>query len=195
MTVIMTPEQREQLIQRYYDGETIGNEGRQAEAILEADPEARELLSHLRSMSDVIRTDVAAAVADEDFSSYWSEIHERLPKGPLTLETGEERERAFAAAGDVVMREIPLAPPRQSWWRMLLGPGLATAGVLAVVVALFAPGIMGLEAGVPAGPAIATSVDHTVEIEEIDSDGLMVMVTQESADVPGIIWITESEES
>ncbi|GEM_PF-1967533 len=195
MTVIMTPEERDQLIQRYYDGETLGNEGRQAEALLEADPEARQLLAHLRTMSDAIQTDIALAVAEEDFSSYWTDIHERLPKGPLTLETGEERDRAFAAAGDVVVTEVPMAPPRRSLWRMLFGPGLATAGALAVLVAFFAPGTFGLDASVPSGPAIATNVDHTVEIEEIDSDGLMVMVTQESAEVPGIIWITESEES
>jgi hypothetical protein len=195
MTTIMTPEQRDRLIQRYYDDETIGNEGRQAEALLKSDPEARELLDHLRSMSDFIRTDIAAAVADEDFSSYWSDIHERLPKGPLTLETGEERERAFAAAGDVVVREVEMKPPQRSLWRWLRGSGLALAGSLAVIAALFAPGLFGLDQMMPSGPAVATNVDHTAEIEEIDSDGLMVMVTQESPDAPGITWITESEES
>ena len=195
MTKLMTPEQRDRLIQRYYDGETIGNEARQAEAILESDPEARELLDHFRSMSDVIRTEIADAVADEDFTSYWSDIHERLPKGPLTLETGDERDRALSAAGDVVVREVEMKAPRRSLWRTLFGPGLAAAGALAVVAALATPGLLGLEQTTSAGPAVATNVDHTADIEEIDSDGLMVMVTQESPDVPGITWITESEES
>jgi anti-sigma factor RsiW len=193
MTPIMTPEQRDQLIQRHYDGETIGNEARQAEALLESDPEAQLLLENLRSMSDFIRTDIAAAVADEDFSSYWTDIHERLPKGPLTLETGEERERAFAAA-DVVVREVEMKPPQRTFWRWLRGPGLALAGTAAVIVAMFVPGLFGLDYMVPSEPAVATNVDHTAEIGEIDSDGLLVMVTQESPDAPGITWITESEE-
>jgi hypothetical protein len=35
-------------------------------------------------------------------------------------------------------------------------------------------------------------VDYSIEIEEIDSPGPLVMVQQESDDVPAIIWIQES---
>ena len=43
----MTSEERDQLIQRYYDGETIGNESAVAERLLDEDPSARALLESL----------------------------------------------------------------------------------------------------------------------------------------------------
>ena len=82
----MSPEERDQLIQRYYDGETVGNEAAQARAILERDPEARELIKELQNLSDKIKVEIEDAVAEEDFSSYWASIQSRLPHGPPTGE-------------------------------------------------------------------------------------------------------------
>lgn len=188
----MNNEERFQLIQRYYDGETIGNENAVVERLLEEDPEARDLLASLREISGAIRTEVAAAVAEEDFSNFWSDVSTRLPKGPLTLETGQEAARRAQqiADGNLVVREPEAleAPSAWGWLRNLLtGPGLAVAGAALCLVALFAPVWNGDESAVP-----VAGIDQSVEVEEIDSPGTFVMVVQESADVPAIVWVTET---
>ena len=188
----MNSEERDQLIQRYYDGETLGNENAIVERMLEDDPSARELLSSLRTISGAIRTEVAAAVAEEDFSNFWSDLSTRLPKGPLTLETGQEAARRAQSIADGALLasepEAMQAPSTFGWLRGLLtGPGLAVAGAALCLVALFAP-VWGLdESAVP-----VAGMDQSVDVEEIDSPGAFVMVVQESADVPAIVWVTET---
>jgi hypothetical protein len=200
----MTREEREQLVQRYYDGETVGAEARLVERMLEEDPETRRMLESLREISDSIRVDVESAVADEDFSAYWADIKGKLPKGPLTLETGqEEGERRTLRAADDLLTRAPRALEERLplWRRWSLLPVLATAAVTAaLVLALRLPGTDGERSsggtatgnGGSAAPVAAGPVDYSIEIEEIDSPGPLVMVQQESDDVPAIIWIQES---
>jgi hypothetical protein len=60
---------------------------------------------------------------------------------------------------------------------------LAAAGVAAILVALWAPATwLGGEAQV---------ANYSVDIEAIDSDGDLVMVTQENDDSPLIVWVNE----
>ena len=190
----MTSEERDQLIQRYYDGETIGNESAVAERLLDEDPSARALLESLRTISGAIRTEVDAAVAQEDFTSFWDDVAVRLPKGPLTLETGQDNAREaqrLAAEQNLLRREPePIGSEGWAWLRNLLtGPGLAVAGVALCLVALFAPV---WNAG---GEALPTAgMDQSIEVESIDSPGAFVMVVQESSEVPAIVWVTETEE-
>jgi len=190
----MTNEERDQLIQRYYDGETLGNENSLAEGLLDQDPEARALLESLRTISGAIRTEVAMAVAEEDFSSFWTDVSERLPKGPLTLETGQDSARKAQAMADenlLAGEPQPIAAGGGfAWLRNLLnGPGLAVAGVAMCLVALFAPVWGGSDSALP-----IAGMDQTIEVESIDSPGAFVMVVQESNDVPAIVWVTETDE-
>lgn len=190
----MTNDERAQLIQRYYDGETIGNEAALAERLIDEDPEARALLESLREISGAIRTEVSAAVAQEDFSSFWDDLSERLPKGPLTLETGQDAARKaqrLAEEENLLVRDPePISGGSWSWLRNLLsGPGLAVAGAALCVVALIGPlWNTGGEALPVAG------MDQTIEVESIDSPGAFVMVVQESNEVPAIVWVTETDE-
>lgn len=191
----MNSEERDQLIQRYYDGETIGNENAMVERLLEEDPHARDLLSSLRTISGAIRTEVAAAVADEDFSNFWSDVSVRLPKGPLTLETGQDAAKRAQqiADGQLLTREPEELGARSPWsWLsgLLGGPGLAVAGAALCLVALFAP-VWSTED--PSAVPLA-GVDQSIEVEEIDSPGAFVMVVQESTDVPAIVWVTETSD-
>ncbi len=190
----MTSEERDQLIQRYYDGETIGNERAVAERLLDEDPSARVLLESLRTISGAIRTEVDAAVAEEDFTSFWDDVAVRLPKGPLTLETGQDNAREaqrLAAEQNLVRRDPePIGNGGWAWLRNLLtGPGLAVAGAALCLVALFAPV---WNAGGDALPV--AGMDQSIEVESIDSPGAFVMVVQESSEVPAIVWVTETEE-
>jgi anti-sigma factor RsiW len=169
----MTPEERDQLIQRYYDGETIGNEAAQVEQLLESDPEARGVLESLRTLSDEIKTDLAHALAGEDFDSYWGAIEDRLepaPEGP-------------AAGPDLVVAPAePLRHGRGGWLRWLFHPGLAAGLAAAIAIAVF----------LPMSPE-EVPVSYAIEIEEIDSAGPMVMVHQESDDLPAIVWFVEAD--
>ena len=181
------------LIQRYYDGETIGNENAVVERLLEEDPQARDMLASLRTISGAIRTEVAAAVAEEDFSNFWSDVSVRLPKGPLTLETGQDAAKRAQqiADGELLTGEPEALQAPSSWgWlqRLLGGPGLAVVGAALCLVALFAPVWSTTdESAVP-----VAGIDQSIEVEEIDSPGTFVMVVQESADVPAIVWVTET---
>jgi hypothetical protein len=38
------------------------------------------------------------------------------------------------------------------------------------------------------------AIDHTIVVEEIESPGPLVMIQQEDASEPAIIWIVESDE-
>ena len=191
----MTNEERDQLIQRYYDGETLGNENSMAEKLLEADPEAQALLQSLRTISGAIRTEVAEAVAQEDFSSFWTDVSERLPKGPLTLETEQDSARKAQRIADENLLARQPEPIQASggfaWLRGLMsGPGLAVAGAALCLVALFAPVWNIGDSALP-----VAGQDQTIEVESIDSPGAFVMVVQESNDVPAIVWVTETTES
>lgn len=189
----MNTDERDQLIQRYYDGETIGNENAVVERLLEDDPQARDMLLSLRTISGAIRTDVAAAVAEEDFSNFWSDVSVRLPKGPLTLETGQDSAKRAQqiADGKLLAREpeAMAAPSTWGWLRGLLGgPGLAVVGAALCIVALFAPVWSSSdESAIP-----VAGMDQSIDVEEIDSPGTFVMVVQDSADVPAIVWVTET---
>lgn len=140
----MSPEERDQLIQRYYDGETIGNESAQAREILEKDPEARALIEQLQSLSDKIKVEIQEAVAEEDFSTYWASIQSRLPQGPPTgeVETVPDEDQGLleepAIPSDrpdvIVHNPSTLEPPRRSWLPWLLGPALGAAVATVVVL-------------------------------------------------------------
>ena len=156
----MNPDERDQLIQRYYDGETIGNEKAQAQALLESDPGARAALEQLQTLSDEIRIEISEAVADEDFSTYWSRIQSRLPTGPPTGEIEVLRDedldpgRVEAAVGPEVVVRSPQAmgAPRRSWWPWVLGPALGAAAAAALV---FAIGLPGERSGADGGEQVA----------------------------------------
>jgi negative regulator of sigma E activity len=166
--VNITPDERFQLIQRFYDGETLGNEAAIVEKMLETDEEAREILEGLRMLSDTIKVDVAKAVEQEDFSNYWAAIQERLPEGQLTVEP----EHAVRPAEPIRQR------PRLLRW--LFGPALASAAAAALAVALFVPH----QAPQPASFA--------VEIQQIDGFGSVVHVVEATSDTPMLITFTES---
>lgn len=185
----MTVEERDRLLQRYFDGETIGNERRVAEDLLRDDPEARILLEELRSISGAVRVELGHALEEEDFSAYWSSIEQRLPKGPLTMEPDQHAGEVRAGPRHVVQVGPPLAEPPLAWLRrLLLGPVMATAGLAAVGVAM----LISSPAADPTGHLAV--VDHTLEIDSIESDGAMVMVVQDDSTQPAIIFFTDSQE-
>ena len=171
----MTPEERDQLIQRYYDGETLGAEAALAEKLVAEDPEAAALLESLQDISDSIRVDIAEALAREDFSHYWDDIAQRLPSEPATLDDEVVAARAPA----------PITSRRKPWFRWLFGPALS-AGALAALAVVVMPGITG---GPDFGP-----VTYAVEIESVESDGAMVIVTQATDDAPAIVSFQESRD-
>jgi anti-sigma factor RsiW len=184
MDITMTPEERDRLIQRYFDGETLGDEVAHAERLLDEDPAAAEQLATLRTLSNSIKIDVAGALAEEDFSEYWANISERL----------EDEAVAVTEATDSIIAESskPLAGPPSVFERLFGWAGLAAA---AGAAALIAVGI--LTRGGPLidpAPGLLATVDHTIVVEEIESPGSLVMVQQGSSAEPAIIWIIESDE-
>ena len=185
----VSPTEQEQLIQRYYDGETIGRESELAEKMLREDPVAQQLLEGLVSLSGSIQLDLDSAVAEEDFSGYWDTIQQRLPEGPLS---GEVPTVGNAAANDVVMGPRQrMGAPRRHWMSWLLGPSLGAAAAVLVMALLVMPGVQDEQVSERANLA-HVGVDHTIDIESIESDGPLVMVMQENADEPAIIWFVES---
>lgn len=185
----LTIEERDRLLQRYFDGETLGNEARLAEDLLRDDPEARILMAELQSISGAVRVELGQALGEEDFSAYWSNIEQRLPKGPLTMEPDQKPGEARERHRHVVQVGEPLEERPLAWLRRLLfGPAMALSGVGLVVAAMvLAP------PRTPA-PAHLAVVDHTIEIENIESDGAMVMVVQDDSTQPAIIFFTDSQE-
>ena len=130
----MKPTEREELIQRYYDGETVGRESELAERMLQEDPVAQEILEGLVRLSGSIQLELDSAVEAEDFSGYWQQIEERLPDGPLSEEVAT---LAVPAAADVVVgRPQRMGRPRRSWLPWLLGPSLGAAAAAMLMVLL-----------------------------------------------------------
>jgi hypothetical protein len=170
----VSPLERDRLVQRHFDGETVGREAAVAERLLESDADARALLDSLGVVADSVRFDIDDAVEAEDFSSYWSEIADRLPPGPMTLDPD----------GDTVVHRASevLVASRVGWLRRLLRPGLAAAAVTALLaVALLAP------LRPPRAP-----VSFAVEIEQVDSAGPSVVVVEATSDAPAIVSFTET---
>lgn len=165
----MTPDERFQLIQRYYDGETIGNEAGIVEHLLEQDEEAREILDSLRMLSDTIKVDVARAVEEEDFSSYWDSIRVRLPEGPLTIDP------------EVAARPAEPIRQRPRLLRWFFGPALASAAAVMLALALFVP-----------QPPPPEPASFAVEIEQIDGFGTEFEVVQATGDTPLLVSFVES---
>jgi anti-sigma factor RsiW len=183
-----THEERQKLIQRYFDGETLGNEARLAEELIDADPALAAELESLKVISGAVRTELAAVVAQEDFTSYWDDIEKKLPKGPLTLNAEEGTRQG---KGAMVRTTAPATEPSMLWLRrILVGPVLA-AGGLALAVLAFGIGDRATSPG--GGPGLAR-VDQTLEVESVESEGEMVMVVQDDTSVPAIVWFTEGQE-
>jgi len=185
----MTFSVREQLIQRYYDGETIGRESELVEEMLRTEPEAQQILERLVMLSDNIKIDLGAAVAEEDFSQYWDNIQSRLPAGPLSGEVSTVADAAGPAP--VVMRKgRRMTPPQRPWLAWVLGPALGAAAA-ALIMALFV--VPASRSPEPVPLAEVAAPDHTIEIESIESDGPLVMVMQENSEQPAIIWFVETD--
>jgi len=183
----MTPSEQEQLIQRYYDGETIGRESDLAEEMLRSDPQAQKILDNLVLLSDSIKIDLDLVVDQEDFSGYWDDIQRRLPEGPLT---GEIAAVGSAANSDVVVRKgRRMASPGRPWLAWVIGPAFGAAAA-AVVMGLFLMPSLRQDPEMVAEPVVP---DHTIDIESIESDGPLVMVMQENSDEPAIIWFVETD--
>jgi len=164
----VTPDERFQLIQRYYDGETIGNEVALVEKLLEEDEEAREILESLRMLSDTIKVDVARAVEEEDFSEYWDSIRVRLPEGPLTIEP------------EVAARPAEPIKQRPRLLRWFFGPALASAAAAVLAIAL-------IQSPPPPEPS-----SFAVEIEQIDGFGSEFEVVEATVATPMLVSFVES---
>jgi hypothetical protein len=185
----MNPTEQEQLIQRYYDGETIGRESELAENMLRDDPAAQQILEGLVRLSGNIQLDLDSVVAEEDFSGYWDTIQKRLPEGPPT---GEVATLARASANNVVIgRRQRMSAPARPWLTWLLGPSLGAAAAVLAMALFVLPGLREDRAVQVA--ELPVLMDHTIDIESIESDGPLVMVMQENADEPAIIWFVESD--
>lgn len=183
-TPTMTIEERDQLIQRYFDGETLGNEAARVERMIDEDPAAAEQLAVLRTLSDSIKIDIAGALAEEDFSDYWANISERL----------SDESVALSESADSIVAETlqPISGPPSLFERLFGWAGLAAAGGAAALIAV---GI--LTRGGPLvdpGSVQVAAIDHTIVVEEIVSPGPLVMIQQEDGSEPAIIWIVESDE-
>lgn len=170
----MTPEERDHLIQRYYDGETLGAEAALAEKLLAEDPEAAAMLESLRDISDSIRVDISEALAREDFSHYWDDIAQRLPSEPATLDDDVVATPASA----------PITTRRRPWFRWVFGPALSAGAVAAIAIAMM-PAITGPDLG---------PISYAVDIVEVESDGAMVIVTPATDSAPAIVSFQESWE-
>lgn len=170
----MTPEERDQLIQRYYDGESIGAEAAQAEQLLQTDPEAKAMIESLRDISDSIQVDLAQALAREDFSTYWDDIAGRLPTGVPTADPDE-----------VVVARTPeaIGEPRRPWYRWFMSPAFGAVAVAALVAVAVLPNMT--------EPELAP-VSFAVEIEEVETSGAMVVIQEASATSPAIVSFQES---
>jgi len=186
----MNPTEQEQLIQRYYDGETIGRESELAEKMLREDPVAQQILEGLVQLSGDIQLDLDSVVAEEDFSGYWDTIQKRLPDGPITGEVGS---LASAPANDLLVgRRQRMPAAGRPWLTWFLGPSLGAAAAVLAMAMFVLPGLREDEP-VPVAELPAAAADHTIDIESIESDGPLVMVMQENADEPAIIWFVESD--
>ena len=180
----LTPEERDQLIQRYFDGETLGAESSQAERLLKEDPEAAELLATLRTLSDSIKIDVAGALAEEDFSEYWTNIAEGIADDGVAVT--READSIVAKSAE------PLAAPPSLFQRLFGWSGLAAAAGAAALIAF---GVLNVGDSSVSGDSVPlAAVDHTMIVEEIESPSSLVMVQQENSEEPAIIWIVESDE-
>ena len=178
----MTSEEKERLIQRYFDGETLGQERALAERLVEEDPAAAEVLARLRTLSDSIKIDLEAVLAEEDFSEYWNNIAGRLE---------ESSDIPVVAPGVVAAPQQEMVAPRSFFDRLFGSMGLAAAGAAAalILVGVFtkAP-----ESSSSSGMEIAAVMPMST-IDEVESPSQLVMVNQDSQDEPAIVWIVETD--
>ena len=164
----MTRREQRELVQRWFDGEALGAEERVASRLVADDPDSRDWLELMERLADGVRSDVEVAVQQEDFSGYWDSIADRLPAGPLTLQSDDQ-----------VLRQAPAAiARRRRGVRWLLRPAVAFLAVL--LAALW------LRAAPPASP-----VSYVVEIIEVDSSSAAV-VREATLDTPSMVSFVES---
>lgn len=177
----MTSEEKERLIQRYFDGETLGQERALAERLVEEDPAAAEVLARLRTLSDSIKIDLEAVLAEEDFSQYWNNIAGRL---------GESSDVPVVEPGVVAAPEQEMVAPRSLFDRLFGSMGLATAAAAAAII------LVGVFTRAPetssSGLEVAAVMPMST-IDEVESPSELVMVNQDSQDEPAIVWIVETD--
>lgn len=184
----MTTEERDELfrlVMRYHDGELPSAEREEIRALIDGDPEAQAWLADMEAMGNATYEYVRDAVHDEDFSEYWVTIDEGVRSPTPGL---RERKRARDEAG--------LGP----WLRRHFGSWLAPVGGIAVAGAAAA---IVLAVGLPWATRNAaqevsaadwegiTTVDNTLEIEDISGDDWSVSILAAGEDQPMIIWLDD----
>ena len=102
-------------LQAYADGELSTSEASEVEALLQSDAEARDLIVELRNTQGALRIFEAQLKVPESRDFYWSKIRRQI-----------EREEA-----------VPAARPAIPWWRRILVPAGAFAGLAIAAMLAF----------------------------------------------------------
>ncbi|MCK6528000.1 hypothetical protein L6R50_10720 [Myxococcota bacterium] len=178
----------EALLLRYHDGETDAEGTARAEALLAADAGARRHVEELGALGEGLRQWSAAA-------------------GPVDLWPGVEAEvRPAPVRGAPDPRPSPPSPAgglAEAWSRFLslLRPwampvALGAAAALVAALLLDRPDPESVPALAARSPfAGAGTADNGMVIDDIQSDGGVVMVLESDGVQPAIIWIDEPEGS
>ncbi|HKA86694.1 MAG TPA: hypothetical protein VKE22_03475 [Haliangiales bacterium] len=158
---------------RYLDGELSPREAREAEAAIEASPDARRKLDAMRQLRDVVAARIEAEVADAEaeLEGSWRKIAAALPEPPRAGVWARLREWFDAYRGHV-----------------LTGALAASAGVVLTLV-LHPSGRM---AGAPPEAAEAAVVE-SLEVPEGSGTILQVPSDDKNAPATTVIWLTPGE--
>lgn len=179
----------EALLLRYHDGEADAEGTARAEALLAADAEARRHFEELGALGEGLRQ-WAAAAGEVDL---WPGVEAGVRPAPARTASDPHPPRPSPAGSGVAeawSRLLSLLRP----WAMPVALGAAAALVAALLLDRSDPGsVPALAARSPfAGAATA---DNGMVIDDIQSDGGVVMVLESDGAQPAIIWIDEPEGS
>jgi len=195
----MTAPDREQTLQRYFDGELPPAEADALRARLESDPELSAKLAGLEHLRALLRAALAPEVVGADVDA--SEVFEVI-------------EARIAAANDAVDDAEPLAPPpERPALRVVEGEGSAPApaaaprgrilygilgGALAAAAAAFL--VFAIPRGTHPEPSQPPVAENTPapgsEIEDVDfgySTGAIFQVEGQEGTQYAVVWISDEK--
>ncbi|MBX3270202.1 MAG: hypothetical protein KF729_08065 [Sandaracinaceae bacterium] len=188
----MTEPNRDDTLQRHFDGDLAPEEAEAFRAELEADADLRARLEGLERLRTLLRAALAPEhVEAPDGDAAFAAIERALSEPPAAIEPAAEAERPRPALRAIAGGAPKASPPtsRMGLWVSVATVGLAAAAAVAFFV-LRAP-----DAPARPDPIATASPPPGSEIEQIDfghSTGAIFQVEDQGAQY-AVVWISDEK--
>ncbi len=172
--------QRDELLQRFLDGDLSPQEAREARALMATDPEFSAGAERYRRLGDLMRELARSEAFEKDTDAIWARIEGGLASG---------RNDDIAPSGHARVWVSEVVAHRKRYWIPALGASVAGA-VAAIVMAMYVP----VDSVPITMPQAAELRSRVTDISLNSASTLVFEVETGSGGTAAILWVTADED-